>query len=152
MLKFKRTTLPTNPKNSICVEVEGKDTWYECSAEVKSYAQQNFKSGEQCEVTKENRDGKEFVTKIFRPGQGGAAVASSPASTPAAQAQQAQKQAEPKSTGYAKSPEDSKQIRRLSVLSSAANALTGIQSQLDPNTLPEYLVALYNRLLAEVEK
>ena len=49
-------------------------------------------------------------------------------------------------------PDEARIVRRQSVMASACNAVSAVTSQIDPNGLGDYIVVLFNKLLAEVEK
>lgn len=153
-MKFIQTTLPTNPKHMVKLDVNGKETWMPCSQEVKDFSNANFKKGDDVEVTYE-ADGK-TVSRISKPGQGGTTAAPAPAQTAAKPADASPAAAK---TDYNKgtyrpamSPEETEKVMRQSVMNSTCNAVHAVQSQLTPDELPDYLVKLYNRLLAEVKK
>ena len=103
-------------------------------------------------LVKEQRDGKDFVTQVRRPG--GSAGQSAPVSNnQATTAPQAAPAPKPTWNGGGKSPEESEKITRLSVMSTAANAAQILTGQItDPVVLGDVVVGLYNKFLAEIKK
>jgi len=139
-------------KEMIKVNENGKDVWYEADAKAKGYAKSAFKEGDEVELVKEQRDGKDFVTQVRRPG--GSAGQSAPVSNnQATTAPQAAPAPKPTWNGGGKSPEESEKITRLSVMSTAANAAQILTGQItDPVVLGDVVVGLYNKFLAEIKK
>lgn len=152
MFKFLKTTKPTNENSALLIDVDGKETWMNCTSQVKSFANQNIKAGEAVEVAK---DDKNIVNRISKAGSTAsqAAPAAQPAtSSSAAPSQQTQRS----STGKYRdplTPEESRSIRHQSVMSSACVAVSGGNlTAVDPNTWGDFIISLYRQLLAEVEK
>lgn len=152
MFKFLKTTKPTNENSALLIDVDGKETWMNCTSQVKSFANQNIKSGDAVEITK---DEKNIVNRISKAGSSAsqAAPAAQPStSSSATSTQQTQRLA----TGRYRdslAPEEARQIRHLSVMSSACQAVSGGNlAAVDPNTWGEFITSLYRQLLAEVEK
>ena len=147
-------------KDMIKVNENGTEKWYDCEKAAKGFAKSNFKEatcnkenkvleeGSEIELTIETRDNKPFVTQVRRPGQGAytpPAASSAPAGTGAPA---------PYKPSYGqKTPEESEKITRLSVMSSATQAVSVLTGQIqDPNQLADIVVALYTRMLAEIKK
>ena len=132
----------------IQVQVSGKDKpqWYACDQKVKTFAKNSFAEGDDIELTIEKREGKDYVTKVSRPGQASAPQSQAPASEPAKYT--------PNTGKYgAKTPEESEKITRLSVMSSAAQAIQVATGQItDPKILADAVIVLYRAMLAEIKK
>lgn len=167
MIKFNKTTLPSNQKSLLSLDFgDGKQTWVDCSPEVKSYALQNIKAGDVVDVVEENRENKKFITKISKaivtavtsPTQAPApgTTTGQPAPGVTSPVIQAPFQ-ERSSTGKYRdplTPEEAKTIRHQSVLSSAVQLCLCNQTQLPQQAegLADYAIVVYRRLLAVVEE
>ena len=136
-------------------------TWAKCPSAVKSFALQNLKIGDEVDVITETQNDGLHVTKIGKvgtlgtqpPQQGAPSSAGSSGHPPATTSL---KQPEQTNT-YTNSdnPDTQRLIVHQSVMSSACSAVQALICQLedtDPNKIAEYIVTVYNRLLAEVEK
>jgi len=135
-------------------ENNGKGVWYNCSPQAKGYAKATFYEDDEVELVLEQRDGKPFVTQVKRPGQGGASPASaaptggtsapSGASTPNQGARPAYGQ---------KTPEESEKITRLSVMSSATQAVQVMTGRIESTeVLTMTVLSLYKAMLEEIKK
>ena len=158
MLKFVRVA---SQKDMLKLKDEhNKENWIDCTAEVKSFAAQNLKPEEEVEVI--YADGVKVPT-IKKIGKKGSIQPGTPApavSTPAPAAGSVKQE---ETTGKVSSvhvgkyrdpmnPDEARIVRRQSVMASACNAVSAVTSQIDPNGLGDYIVVLFNKLLAEGEK
>ena len=136
-------------------------TWAKCPSAVKSFALQNLKIGDEVDVITETQNDGLHVTKIGKvgtlgtqPPQQGAPSGAGSSGQPPATASLKQ----PEQTNTYKNsdnPDTQRLIVHQSVMSSACSAVQALICQLedtDPNKIAEYIVTVYNRLLAEVEK
>jgi hypothetical protein len=146
-------------KDMIKVNEGGADVWYDTDKAVKGFAGKAFQAGDEIELTKELRNGKNFVTRVSKPGQGSGyqgGQSSQSQSAPAASSSAAPDNGGQRQGGYhgGKSPEESEKITRLSVMSTAGNIVSqGLCGQFqDPNTIGDVVISVYNKLLAEVKK
>jgi hypothetical protein len=137
-----------------------KEDWIDCTPEAKSFASQNLKEGDDVEVV---YVGSASVPTIQQIGKVGTIKTGSPApavSTPApveGAKQEETTTARPTTVHVGKyrdpmNPDESRAVRRLSVMTSTCNAVNAVTSQVDPNGLADYIIVLFNKLLAEVEK
>lgn len=148
-------------KDMIKVNENGNEVWYDCDKAVKGFAGKAFQAGDDIELTKELRNGKNFVTRVSKPGQGGyqgggqnnqgGAPANNGGSSSSSDSGSSQPQG-----GYqgGKSQVESEKITRLSVMSTAATLVSqGLVGQFqDPNTISDVTISVYNKLLAEIKK
>ena len=136
-------------------------TWAKCPSAVKSFALQNLKIGDEVDVITEIQNDGLHVTKIGKvgtlgtqpPQQGAPSGAGSSGQPPATASLTRTEQ----TNTYENSdnPDTQRLIVHQSVMSSACSAVQALICQLedtDPNKIAEYIVTVYNRLLAEVEK
>jgi len=158
-------------KKMLQVEIDGKEEWTNTNENVYNFAKSKFKNGDEIELQYSEQDGMKFVTRIT--GSGGASTEKETSSSPESKYTCEdcgvslkdskykkcytcnQKNPSPKaekSNYYAKSPEDKEQIKRLSVLSSAAKAAQVVQGQVDVNALADYVLNLYDAFYKEVSK
>lgn len=147
-------------KDMVKVLENGKDVWYNCDKAAKGFASKAFKEGDEVELVIEQRGNDPFVTQVRRPGghvpaqqpYNGASQAA-PSTAPQAAPAQAAAPYQAKPAYGQKSPEESEKITRLSVMSSATQAVQVMTGQInDPNVLGDVVVSLYNRMLAEIKK
>jgi hypothetical protein len=152
---------------------DGKQKYANCSSEIKAFALANFKPGDDVDIQYVPEGNLIKVTAIAKPGALPVVATTAPALAavaPATQPSQASAcpvtgtaiqtpqavvaKQEPPKTSYRQdlAPEVSRSIRRQSVMNSACTAVVAVQSQVDPNGLGDYIVALFNKLIAEVEK
>jgi len=116
--------------------------WYFLGDNVKGFAK-TIKVGEDIDVKVEEINSQKTITfitkktstlvnsKVFIGGEG--------------------KTTEKKSwTPYQKSPEESEKIKRLSILSSVCTAVSAIQGQVDPNTLPTIIESLFDKFYKKI--
>ena len=138
--------------NRISIKVkddEGKEIWMGCSDNVYSWCKKNYKEGDTINVDFVAENGRYTANRVTRSGQ------SSPSNQGTYKKPESKtdtKSATPTgSTGYpreymkSKNPEESKQIRALSILSSVCNAVSAIAGHVDQNTLGDVVEALYDR-------
>ena len=138
-------------------------TWAKCPSAVKSFALQNLKIGDEVDVITETQNDGLHVTKIGKvgslgitqpPQQGAPSGAGSSGQPPATSSLTTVGQAT--TNNYRQVSSDTQRlIVHQSVMSSACSAVQALICQLedtDPNKIAEYIVTVYNRLLAEVEK
>lgn len=148
------------------LKIEGKETWAFCPEAVKKFAADTFKENDEVDITSESKSDGLHVSRIAKKGQGGTpapaastGTQSAPpaASTPAASGTSAKGT----STGSLNmptkyrdplSPDEARIVRRQSMMAAACQAVSSVTGQIDPNALPDYVINLFNRLLAEVEK
>jgi predicted component of type VI protein secretion system len=161
-----------NQQSVLLVKMDdGKEIWAKCPDAVKAYAQQNLKPGDPVDIVSETTATGLQITKIGKAGTIAAPAPAASTATPPAAAPAAV--ATPATTGAATAPavqtpapatkintqyrqpmtpEEARTVRRMSIMASACNAIVTVQSQVDPNALGDVVIALYKKLLAEVEK
>ena len=138
-------------------------TWAKCPSAVKSFALQNLKIGDEVDVITETQNDGLHVTKIGKvgtlgtqPPQQGAPSGAGSSGQPPATASLKQPEQVPQVGNYKNISSDTQRLSvHQSVMSSACSAVQALICQLedtDPNKIAEYIVTVYNRLLAEVEK
>ncbi len=127
---------------------DGKDIWMGCSDNVYSWCKKNYKEGDVVNIDFVAENGRYTANRVTRPGQ--SAPSNGVYKKP--ESKTYTKPATPTgSTGYpreymkSKNPEESKQIRALSILSSVCSAIPAIAGQVDPNSLGEMIESLYDR-------
>jgi len=150
MVKFIKVAFK---KDMINVEENGKGIWYDCDVKAKGYAKSAFQEGAEVELVKEDRGGKPFVTQVRRPGQGGASY-TPPAPTGTTSTPQASQTTTPAKGNWGqKSPEESEKITRLSVMSSATQAVQVMTGRIESTeVLTMTVLSLYKAMLEEIKK
>lgn len=135
-----------------------KDIWGKCPPEVKSFALQNLKPGDEVDMVSHTEADGLHITQIAKvgtlkpgtpaPAQQAQPPKQEPVSGPATVTQRS-------NTGKYRdpvTPEEATAMRRASVMASTCNAMVCVQTQVDPNGLADYIISVYRKLLAEVEK
>lgn len=154
-------------KDMLELEIAGKRTWVSCPSNVKSYAVQNLKLGDEVNISSEQKSTGLFVNSISKKGlsnpqqttnaptQSAESVVggSGPSTnTPPPVTQPAQERS---STGKYRdplTPEESRSIRHQSTMTSACHAVLTVQTQIDPKDLADYVISVYRKLLAAIEE
>jgi len=176
MVKFIKAA---KTKKMLQVEIDGKEEWTNTNENVYNFAKSKFKNGDELEIHYNEQDGMKFVTRVTGSGTGstGKETGSSPESkytcedcgaslkdsrykkcytcnqkNPATIKFSSLKESSSKSGYYAKSPEESEKIKRLSILSSAAQAAMVVQAQVDANALAAYVLNLYDAFYKKVSE
>lgn len=162
--------------NMLKLKDDTQENWVSCTPEVKSYAAQNLVEGTDVDVSYEQKGNVKTIVKIGKlgelkvgqpapavqaqntPGTTGAAIIASGATIGISS--EAQKSAgtvtkilsEPNKYRDPMTPAESRSVRRQAVMGYACNAVTAVQTQIDEKVLGDYIIALFQKLLVEVEK
>jgi hypothetical protein len=135
-------------------------TWAHCPSAIKVYATQNLKLGDVVDIVSEQQNDGLHVTKISAVGmvQPPPKAINTPATTGAAVGPTTQTPVQqPKDTGNYRlvSPDTQRLIVHQSTMASACTAVQSIICQIEdtkPDVVAEYILTVYRKLLAEVEK
>lgn len=149
---------------------DGTEKWATTTSAVVDYAKKNFQMPCEAKFEMTEKNGQYHVSRVYKPGES----ASAPVQTAKDDGKpkcelcgkelkdskykkcyECNKKASESKTGtYSKSPEDKEQIKRLSVLSSASNAVsTAMQGQLgDAGALADMIIAVYEKLYKKVSE
>jgi hypothetical protein len=145
-----------------------KTTWAHVSPEVKKFAQDNIQPGTEVDIISSTEADGLHVSKIGKAGTIAKTAVASPAQAtgvdrpgdigggvkaPDAPPSQATKT----NTGYRAdmSPEVSRSIRRQSVMASACHAVQSVicqSSSVTADSVADYIITVFNKLILEVEK
>jgi len=134
---------------SIKVTSEGKEIWMGCSESVYNWCKKNFKEGDEIDVTYTEKNGQYTATRAVKKGYNNAPPAEK--ATPKAKGTndtppvKSGQFAYPRDYMKSKNPEESAQIRALSILSSVCHAVPTMTGQVDLNSLGDFVEALYDR-------
>lgn len=138
------TTYEKGNKNLLKIAMDdGTEKWVTTTSAVLAYVKKNFTKGEEAKFEMVKKNGQYHVTKILKVDKN-----SSKTEIPKPEISKSA------SAGYQKSPEDKEQIKRLSILSSASNAVaTTMQGQVgDVNTLVDMIITVYERLYKKISE
>lgn len=143
------------------LKIEGREQWAFCPEAVKNFAK-SFAEGEEVDIVSEKKGEELHVSRISKKGSTTTSPAASEATAPATQPSTAASTAtKPATSSYSGSnsgfrqalnPDETRKIMRQSVMSSTCNAVNAVQSQIDPNSLGDYIITLFKRLMEVVEK
>jgi len=152
-------------KNMILIKDDsGKETWYDTSKAVKTYASSNFKEGDNIEITSAPQAGKalQFVSRVTKPGQ-----TTLPPSTPPVAKFNCEICGKPlkddkyklcyecnktkKSTSPVGLDEKSELIKREAVAHATSRAINALQGHVDPNNICSVIETIYKKFLDLVE-
>lgn len=138
----------------IKVNKDGKDIWMECSENVFNWCKKTFTEGEEIDVTYTEKNGQYTTTRVCKKGSNNAPPAESYKKTTVENktapsknnvSQQVGNMSYPREFMKSKNPEESKQIRALSILSSVTQAVQALAGHVDPNNIGDIIETLYDR-------
>lgn len=127
-------------RTSIKVADGDKDIWMGCPNKVYSWCKKAFKEGDEIDVEYTVKDGQYTASRVTKKGQGNGTK-----QTEVKETTGTTKQTYSGSYMNRKHPEESKQIRGLSILSSVCHAVQGLAGHIDPNNVGEVIESLYDR-------
>lgn len=128
-----------------------KPVWMTCSDAVYSWCKKSFKDGDEVNVEYTENNGRFTATRVSKDG-----TSPAPQVEKKAEAPKQETKVEKPATGVAsysrpreymkpKTPEESKQMRACSILSSVCQAVQSIVGHIDVNGLGDIVEALYDR-------
>lgn len=129
---------------------KGQEIWMGCSDNVYSWCKKNYREGDSIDVDYVTKNGRYTANRVTKKGQ------SKPTSTSSQYQKPENKKDEkpdvsvsnvryPSEYMKSKNPEESKQIRALSILSSVCSAMSSLAGHVDLNTIGDTIEALYDR-------
>jgi len=123
-------------------EKDEKGIWMGCSNKVYSWCKKMFKDGDEVDVEYTVKDGQHTASRVTRKGQDGGTKQTE---TKSKTSKGSYKQTYSGDYARRKHPEESKQIRALSILSSVCNAIQGLAGHVDPNNVGDIIATLFDR-------
>jgi len=133
-------------RNSIkVVDNEGKEVWMGCSKNVYSWCKKNYNEGDEVDVEYTVKDGQYTATRVTNKRQSNYNPLPKDETRPSKPTPSAPTKKYTGNYMNRKHPEESKQIRALSILSSICEAIQGLAGHIDPNNIGEIIETLFDR-------
>jgi len=138
--------------NRISIKVknnEGNDIWMGCSEKVFNWCRKSFKDGDEVDVEYTKKDGQYTASRVIKKDSSSTSSNEkekektySSESTPNSKSD---KIIYPREYMKPKTPEEAKQMRACSILSSVCNAVNGLAGHIDPNNIGDIIESLYDK-------
>jgi len=124
---------------------EGNAVWMECSEKVYTWCKNQYKDGDEVDVEYTVKDGQYIATRVTKKGQGSKKTGTSSETKDTTSTKNKSSYNSYGEYMKRKHPDEGKQIRALSILSSVCNAVQGLAGHIDPNNIGEVIDTLFDK-------